>query len=239
MTGAPLDASAAAAWSSRVDLPMPGSPPTRTAEPGTRPPPSTRSNSAMPVGSRGASRVSVCRPSKEAALRLPPLIATRAGGSRGLLDDAVPFPAGRACAGPARGHCPTGLADKGFGGFGHDVLLAAQIEAQSAGPEIGENLVVDGASVGGKLVGRDILADQLDPSVALGNHLGHIGHIDGDEIHGHAAEQRRRMGFKVDLQALLAIAGRQRTEDAVGIPDREDGDARRSLKRPRCAIADG
>src|SRR6476469_9602368 len=47
------------------------------------------------------------------------------------------------------------------------------------------------------------------------------------------------MGFKVDLQALLAVAGRQRTEDAVGIPDREDGDARRSLKRPRCAIANG
>ena len=31
---------------------MPGSPPTKTAEPGTKPPPSTLSNSAMPVGSR-------------------------------------------------------------------------------------------------------------------------------------------------------------------------------------------
>src|SRR5450756_2949612 len=32
---------------------MPGSPPTRTTEPGTRPPPRTRSMSAIPVGMRG------------------------------------------------------------------------------------------------------------------------------------------------------------------------------------------
>src|SRR5262245_20480697 len=62
---------------------MPGSPPTTTAEPGTRPPPRTRSNSAMPVGRRGASRVSVPSPSKAAALPLPPLMATSAGGPEG------------------------------------------------------------------------------------------------------------------------------------------------------------
>src|SRR3954470_19367543 len=32
-----------------VDLPIPGSPPTRTTEPGTIPPPSTKSNSPSPV----------------------------------------------------------------------------------------------------------------------------------------------------------------------------------------------
>src|SRR5690606_15786437 len=37
---------------SRVDLPMPGSPPRRTTEPGTTPPPSTRSSSAKPVAQR-------------------------------------------------------------------------------------------------------------------------------------------------------------------------------------------
>src|SRR5882762_3621037 len=36
-----------------VDLPIPGSPPTSSAEPGTKPPPHTRSNSAIPVGRRG------------------------------------------------------------------------------------------------------------------------------------------------------------------------------------------
>jgi hypothetical protein len=45
-----------AAWSSRVDLPMPGSPPIRIAEPGTSPPPSARSNSASPWCGAPASR---------------------------------------------------------------------------------------------------------------------------------------------------------------------------------------
>ena len=38
-----------------VDLPMPGSPPISTTEPSTRPPPSTRSNSADEVEKRGTS----------------------------------------------------------------------------------------------------------------------------------------------------------------------------------------
>ena len=37
--------------SNNVDLPMPGSPAMSTTEPGTMPPPSTRSNSPKPVGS--------------------------------------------------------------------------------------------------------------------------------------------------------------------------------------------
>ncbi len=44
--------------SSSVDLPMPGSPPISTTEPCTRPPPSTRSSSPMPVSVR-ASVVSI------------------------------------------------------------------------------------------------------------------------------------------------------------------------------------
>ena len=51
----PEPASPAATWSSRVDLPIPGSPPTRINDPGTRPPPRTRSSSPMPVARRGTS----------------------------------------------------------------------------------------------------------------------------------------------------------------------------------------
>src|SRR5882757_4715390 len=40
---------------SSVDLPMPGSPPTRSTEPRTKPPPVTRSSSAIPEERRGAS----------------------------------------------------------------------------------------------------------------------------------------------------------------------------------------
>jgi hypothetical protein len=43
-------ATEARAWSSSVDLPTPGSPPTTVTEPGTSPPPSTRSSSGSPVG---------------------------------------------------------------------------------------------------------------------------------------------------------------------------------------------
>src|SRR6185295_777234 len=47
-----------------VDLPMPGSPPTNRAEPGTSPPPVTRSNSPMPVGRRLGGASSVFRSSR-------------------------------------------------------------------------------------------------------------------------------------------------------------------------------
>ena len=44
----PERAISTATWSMRVDLPIPGSPPTSTIDPGTTPPPSTRANS--PIG---------------------------------------------------------------------------------------------------------------------------------------------------------------------------------------------
>ena len=50
---APDAARPAAAWRRSVDLPIPGSPPTSTTEPSTRPPPRTRSSSPIPIGRRG------------------------------------------------------------------------------------------------------------------------------------------------------------------------------------------
>src|SRR5579875_894830 len=41
--------------SASVDLPTPGSPPIKTSDPGTSPPPSTRSTSPIPRTTRGAS----------------------------------------------------------------------------------------------------------------------------------------------------------------------------------------
>src|SRR5262252_9894477 len=51
----PARASMLVACVSSVDLPMPGSPPTRSTEPRTKPPPVTRSSSAIPEERRGAS----------------------------------------------------------------------------------------------------------------------------------------------------------------------------------------
>src|SRR5262247_2334455 len=66
----------AATWISSVDLPMPGSPPRSSTEPRTKPPPVTRSNSAMPEGSRGASWVV---PASGSSGNLRPLRGARPG----------------------------------------------------------------------------------------------------------------------------------------------------------------
>ena len=58
-TSCPSSASFWHTCKSRVDFPMPGSPPTRTREPGTIPPPSTRSSSCIWVVTLSSSFVSI------------------------------------------------------------------------------------------------------------------------------------------------------------------------------------
>ena len=98
-------AKAAAACSSRVDLPMPGSPPTRIAEPGTMPPPSD----AVELVDAGERRAAAAARSPASVAELDAPAAGRAerrpagpSASAGLLDDAVPGAAGVAAAGPFR-----------------------------------------------------------------------------------------------------------------------------------------
>ena len=93
-------ASAAAAWSTSVDLPMPGSPPIRTAEPCDQPPPSTRSSSAIAAGRRAGRPRRPASPTSSS--RLPCRAALAAPGSPPLLDERVPLAAGVAAPGPAR-----------------------------------------------------------------------------------------------------------------------------------------
>ena len=66
-----------------VDLPMPGEPPSRTTEPGTTPPPSTRSSSPMPVLSRATSsaRTSRSGTARPGAAFAPPPRAVLAGAT--------------------------------------------------------------------------------------------------------------------------------------------------------------
>ncbi len=117
-----------------VDFPMPGSPPTRSAEPGTSPPPVTRSNSAMPVGRRSGGASSLFKSSRRdlaafwrggslrcpgAARRLPPQWCS----SRRRFALARPFGRGRAA----------GLAGKGGGGFGHDSEFTTAVKQGAKG----------------------------------------------------------------------------------------------------------
>ena len=61
---APFKANCAAACSSNVDLPIPGSPPTSNTDPATSPPPVTRSNSPMPVSRRATGSPTPCNDTK-------------------------------------------------------------------------------------------------------------------------------------------------------------------------------
>ena len=91
----PALASRAATWSSRVDLPMPGSPPTSIADPATIPPPIARSNSAMPARQPLGQRAPACRARPAGSARPPPcrlcLAAKMLDTSAGFLDQRVPF----------------------------------------------------------------------------------------------------------------------------------------------------
>ncbi len=85
MARRPALAKAAPSCSSSVDLPMPGSPPISRAEPGTMPPPVTRSSSASPVGMRATCRrsgASVCNSTtRPLELRIRPEPGVAAGAS--------------------------------------------------------------------------------------------------------------------------------------------------------------
>src|SRR5689334_14865137 len=75
----------AAAWSSKVDFPIPGSPPSSTSDPGTTPPPSTRSNSSMLVDKRAwfcssMSAYNLAEPAADSAYRCSAVAAVIAAG---------------------------------------------------------------------------------------------------------------------------------------------------------------
>src|SRR5271163_3459782 len=96
---------AAAACSISVDFPMPGSPPIRVTEPGTRPPPSTRSSSVEPVVSRGCSRTASAANEEETSVR--DVLPDRAG-LRGL---AAETSASKLFHSPQPAHCPCHLGE--------------------------------------------------------------------------------------------------------------------------------
>ena len=96
----------------RLDLPTPGSPPSSTSEPGTRPPPSTRSSSAMPVPMRAAALVSTdasgTTTPAAAPLRRAPLRASSDAGACSTSVAKAPQsgqrPSQRACSPPHSPH---------------------------------------------------------------------------------------------------------------------------------------
>ena len=127
---APAAARRPSDWSRRVLLPMPGSPPSRVTEPATRPPPSTRSSSSMPVGLRGAPSGST---SASGTTGAPPTTSTRRPSGIGPdLDQGPPRPALRAAPEPPRGLGPA-LGAPVDGSCSHESPLSALARA-ATGP---------------------------------------------------------------------------------------------------------
>ena len=78
----------------RVDLPMPGSPPTRTSEPRTMPPPSTTSSSAMPEETRSYFSYLTCERgrAREIAVRMVCFLEEGRAGAIGSSTSVLNFP---------------------------------------------------------------------------------------------------------------------------------------------------
>ena len=106
-TRCPMAARAASTWRRRVDLPIPGSPPRRVTEPGTRPPERTRSNSSTPVGN-GDGLGDVDRRQRDRHRRqVQGVDRADQRAEVGLFDQGVPLTARGAAAGPSGGRRST------------------------------------------------------------------------------------------------------------------------------------
>ena len=89
-----------------VDLPIPGSPPINTNEPGTSPPPNTRFNSSSCISIRGSSSASISFKVTGLALAVSiPETGRRLEGSLRTISSTYVFHS------PQEGHFPTHLGD--------------------------------------------------------------------------------------------------------------------------------
>ena len=114
-----------------VDLPIPGDPPSSTSEPGTRPPPRTRSNSPSPVCQARDARRAAPRDSRWGFAATARLRARRrAAAVRGAARSSTSVfhsPQRRALPVPARLLVPAGRADVDGGGAGHAVERTTRV----------------------------------------------------------------------------------------------------------------
>ena len=107
----------------------------------------------------------------------------------------------------------------------------ALVDAFVAGAKAGEDLVADGAGGGGEVV--DCLAG-VEDGERLGD-LGRVGDVDGDQVHGDAADERAGGGAGEEPHRAAA----ERPVQPVGIAGGDGGDARGTRGGPGGAVADG
>ena len=107
---------------------MPGEPPISTSEPGTRPPPSTRSSSPMPVRMRATAAASTSASGTGRSAPAGRGAAARGRGGARLLDERVPLAAARAAAVPLGALVAARGADEEGARAGHAAKLSARVD---------------------------------------------------------------------------------------------------------------
>src|ERR1700733_12920150 len=108
--------------------------------------------------------------------------------------------------------------------------LAAQAETR-------QNFVTDGAGGRRDIVDGNARADQRREVAAMNGAVRKIGYVDADEIHGNASDDRAAFCGDHRGTAWPLVGAAAGADEAVGVAERSDGDARGALGRPCGAIA--
>ena len=226
---------------------MPGSPPSSTSEPGTMPPPSTRSNSLMPVLSRSATTVST---SAYSCALPPPSGCDRAraslpctGVSGRLFDERIPCAAVGTAAEPFRRLRAAGLAGKdrftvvschrvNFETSNFEVVLVAVRSILAAEPadHFPRNRADRPPAISRAVISLVALPADDDDLVA-GRDV-EPGDVDHDHVHAHGADDRHALAADEHRRA----AGQARVE-AVGVAGGNDRDRARPVRLPAQPVA--
>src|SRR5262245_25231785 len=193
------------------------------------PPPVTRSSSARPVARR-------------AILSSPACVSVSSAMTRPLEDLLIPEPGMGVLSAsstmlfhsPQEAHLPI-QRDATAPQFWQTKLLRAVlakrsglrflVDAIDARAEARKQLVADGARAVGQVVDRDAIAHHLHPGAATGQLRRHLGDVDRDEVHRYAANDRHRIVADEADRAGLARCHAQGAQKAVGVADRNGGDA--------------
>ncbi len=142
---------------------------------------------------------------------------------------------------PHAGHLPRPARRDGAAVLAHERRLdrpwpsrsaaLVEIDAVEAGPEPRQHLVADGA--GGAptaSMGRSG-PTRSTQSPRCGAGSVDVGHVDGDQIHGDAPDDRRTLAANGDRAARRLVGGAGVAEHAVGVAGRDGGDAARASSR--------
>src|SRR5881409_2962154 len=184
--GTPACSSRAAHCSSSVDFPMPGSPPTNTTDPGTMPPPRTKSNSRRPVCQRStpgpaprADRRTGLPDGVAPVLSARPPVRPTASSTRVFhAPHASQRPPHLGCSAPqsVQRNTEPPLATGGLGGrFARRVIVEARVFLLEEQP--------DGSGGAVALLAHDQLRDPLDAFVRLGVRGAVVELLTIDETH--------------------------------------------------------